>query len=515
MRAGWVVSRVMPKPARKQRRSSQCPVPTTEERERSVVSLPMASTTAGVPTVATAEAAESDQHSDPHELQWSMDQLPKDVLLEVLQHLPVVDLLKCRRVCKRLGELALHPTVWRRKVLLSSSGGFVKLFCPVLRLAPCLNHLKIESLSPYLTCDHSLSTTRCGVEHLALSVGCSDALKAALVLQRQEVLGRLRRLTIALNVRATSLDKDQASILYRTLALTSRLESLVVTMSYNAGPVECSFAGIHVPSSLKSVEFNPHGQEQAENLVNFMLSTHAATLETARFHDPVSTSTLQLLAGLPRLRELTCRLQAGLEVLAASESLQVLTIRAVGDTEAAEATAAESLLRQARQLRQVSLECGYGAHSYLFPEALVRALAAEGTERSHLEKLSVACMCKDIDDLGEVLLGVLPGLPALQELDLSCPKYERLLRGLTPATAPALRRLTVRACAHDWTHRPSVKGLLEANPSLQVWSKWPRCASCHACKLACHRELGRTKSGSQVCLALKEELSICPSVHNQ
>ncbi|XP_026275650.1 uncharacterized protein LOC113204631 [Frankliniella occidentalis] len=496
--------------------------------------------------------------ADQHE--QSLDRLPELALLEVLKLLPIKDLLTCRLVCKRLGELAMHPTVWQEK-----SWGWgenhQKLACPVLRLAPCLG--RAEGLRSRDGCVHTLSTTRCAVEHLEidanvkLSASALEAapavLEVALALQRQEVLGRLRSLWITLQPKDTT--KGHDSQLYRTLALTSRLlETLVVEVMPEARATpgtECCFEGIQVPSSLKRVEFYSLRQETA--LVDFLLSTHAATLETVRFHGPASTSTLQLLAGLPRLRELTCRLQVGLEALSASESLQVLSIWVKGREEesaSAEAVAgAESFLRQARQLRQVSLQCGYGAHSSQFPAALVKALA-KGGARSHVEKLCVVCRCDGQQQLERALLDALPELPALRELDLDCCRrrqpqdeshrhepldeshesdepYEQLLRGLTPATAPALRRLTVVACAHDWTHRPSVKALLAANPSLQVRVGWrdnisydddlkplSTCRDCYACKLKCHPELREARYNSHVCFSLKQELSTCPTVHN-
>lgn len=50
--------------------------------------------------------------------------LPYDIICEILSYVPVVDLLRTRRVCKRLAEMSLHRAVWsaayeRSRILLA------------------------------------------------------------------------------------------------------------------------------------------------------------------------------------------------------------------------------------------------------------------------------------------------------------------------------------------------------------------------------------------------------------
>lgn len=76
-----------------------------------------------------------------------LDQLPDDVLVHAMQYLDPADLLACRLVCKRIGDVALHREVWRHRQYrhLGAFGPRVKeCACPVLLLAPCLHTLAIH-----------------------------------------------------------------------------------------------------------------------------------------------------------------------------------------------------------------------------------------------------------------------------------------------------------------------------------------------------------------------------------
>ncbi|XP_052121774.1 uncharacterized protein LOC113204630 isoform X2 [Frankliniella occidentalis] len=414
----------------------------------------------------------------------------------------------------------MHPTVWREKRLGREENK--KLACQVLRLAPCLDWMLVwhtQFMDPSDCCDH-LYTTDCALRSMELHCYTSFAAQAALLIQRQAFLGRLRRLQIKLITRETAED----SILFRTMALTPGLESLAITAHHGVDSGVPRFRryplSVHVPSSIKSVSFRFSGRE---SFVNFVLSKHAASLETALFSESASDSTLQLLAGLSRLRELTCRIQPGLQVLAASETLQALTMLVERETEEATdpADAVKLVRRAPRQLREFSLRWRYVSssphdHSADVAVELLRA-AASGAARSRLERLSAefercrecphrsTSMEQEKRELFDALLAALPALPALRELRVhAIGSYERLLRGLGAAAAPALRCLSVRACAHALLHDDDaalLAALLTARPSLHVrascnhvgfedklpWS--PTCGRCDACKLDCHPEL--------------------------
>ncbi|XP_026290587.1 uncharacterized protein LOC113215189 isoform X2 [Frankliniella occidentalis] len=413
----------------------------------------------------------------------TLDQLPDDVLLLVMQHLAVQDLLACRLVCRRLGELALQPEVWRRRSLIPSPYKNDRLTCPVSRLAPCLRHLTVLPPSRKGVCGH-LHTTTCAVEGLEVRgswdrtqrfVTFQDGAFAARLIQHQASLGRLRRVRVVLEiVDKPYMSEDNVCILFRTLISTPGLEELdlfVSTGSTGPLPLVLGTCSQVVSSSIRRFHAAVETDESFSQLV---LRTHAATLEEVHFVGSkegdllsLSTATLQLLVGLPCLREVALDDQRGMEVLAQCATLRTLTITMMGSgyPDAAAAAAAAELLRRACQVREVNIR------GYLYHFDCFRALAS--SERSNLEKLHIACpiWSSREKELLQVLLQALPQLPALRDLhvgQLSRQACEEILLAVSPATQPALRLVSVHGSGCRLARKDAVRALLTAQPELHV-----------------------------------------------
>ncbi|XP_026272974.1 uncharacterized protein LOC113202787 [Frankliniella occidentalis] len=438
-----------------------------------------------------------------------MEALPDDALLEVMQYLDIADLLACRLVCRRLGSLALLPELWRHHSIdiddVYPDDGEIPRYsiCAVLRLAPCLRSWHVCLPEKYHT---MFATTRCAVNKLTLwmrQVDGKGALQASLLIRNQEALGRLRRLSLGLgNAVVYYCVKDTADAyeLLGTVASTSRLEELSITgfqrypQSTLAG-LDRSFLG----ASLKSFEHDPR-RPDAEPFCQFILSTHASTLESIDLdeHAQTSTSTATLLAGMPNLRSLRCGMMPGLEAVAGCELLRDLDLCVAYD---GEARAAAEFLRRATQLVKLTLRYDESKATMVpapSPDMdFLLALAATG--RSHLEELEIYV---DIWEhhyfpQQQALLKALPRLPALKLLNVEARTEDDILLGITPANAPSLRTLQVfrmdLECSHDALHRDAVQKCLSLNPELKLITYAPiycyRDDRCAWCLLGCHQEM--------------------------
>ncbi|XP_026271589.1 uncharacterized protein LOC113201849 [Frankliniella occidentalis] len=429
-----------------------------------------------------------------------LDQLPDDVLVTLMQHLDVDSLLACRLVCRRLCGLALHGDAWRHRWLWTD---FEPRARAVLRLAPCLRGVSV--------CGHILPliATRCSVAHLLLTVNVSDqgdgaearlalaATQFALVVRNQEALGRLRGVTLS-----CLYPMFGAEALIMTLAATSGLESLRVV-----GIVPYHWSLIEQGPRRPTLEhFECELTTGTESFVNTVLAGHGDTLEVvdlgAHSRDGVegylgqtSETTLRLLGGMGRLRELTCQLLPGLEVVAACPTLENLRLNVYSFEPHAIEGACE-LLRRAHHLRSVCLDYYYDDSQDRPPEVgakLIEALGCCSSGRSLVTQLAISAL-----PLLQPLLGALPSLPALHDLWLSAPLLTlngELAQGITPSTAPALRLLALRPyetleCVHDWLHTDTPKTVLTANPQLHILVReLHECGICEACELGCHRNV--------------------------
>ncbi|XP_052132006.1 uncharacterized protein LOC127751860, partial [Frankliniella occidentalis] len=197
----------------------------------------------------------------------TLAKLPDDVIVMVLQYLPVEYVLACRLVCKRLCDLAFHWDVWRHRSLKDDD----YYAGAVLHLAPCLDTLTVTGLVPTL----AVTTTSCAVASLELLLDYASATTAveyALALRNQESLGRLRKLYLDGLEYYSTPGKD---VLVRTVAKCSNLESLEV----NGDLPLVSHPVVNGPPKPSLTNFRCAVNENSASFVNTILAAHAATLE--------------------------------------------------------------------------------------------------------------------------------------------------------------------------------------------------------------------------------------------
>ncbi|XP_026282844.1 uncharacterized protein LOC113209510 [Frankliniella occidentalis] len=400
----------------------------------------------------------------------TLEQLLDDVLVMVMQFLDVEDVLACRLVCKRFCGLALHPDVWRHRTLHDHH----PCAGAVLHLAPCLNTLVITGEVPTL----AVTTTRCAVAGLDLLSNCRGTeYPLALAVRNQESLGRLRRLELATyNLRL-------ADVLVRTVASCCHLESLDVISSLPG----ISHPVVHGPPKPSLIKFRCPLDKNSASFVHAILAGHAATLEEVDLltcSSPEGT-TATLLAALPRLRSLECDDSVrGLQSVASCKMLREVCITLYDDVDRLERVV--KFLRRASQLQRVCLENCTGEDTPEYCMALVEALG------SRLERLALVGFEVEVV---RPLLRVLPSLPALRHLDVDEDLGDKLLKGITPVTAPALTLLEIAGetlCPHAWIHGDAVKSTLAENPSLHIQLWCPNeCdpEDCETCVQGCHQEV--------------------------
>ncbi|XP_052132005.1 uncharacterized protein LOC113216450 [Frankliniella occidentalis] len=435
----------------------------------------------------------------------TLEQLPADVIVMVLQYLPVKDVFDCRLVCKRLCDLALHWDVWRHRSLEDDAPHAGA----VLRLAPCLNKLQVKGRVPTTTT--AATTTRCAVASLELYSDTGAVINAAeyaLAVRNQELLGRLRKLELNTDLRPAS------DVLVKAVAMCSNLESLEI---FDDLP-DVSHTVVHGPPRPSLTNFRCSVDKNSASFAHIILALHAATLEQVSISavdDFAETRIPELLVNLPRLRSLRYGLSlCGLNVVVECKTLREVSIYV--DSELENIDVLSDFLRRANQLRRVHLDCGW-VDEDSHPEVgavLVRALTWSGRSHSHLEWLAL----EGVTDV-RPLLRALPSLPALRHLDLDAAPADELLKSITPVTAPALRSLGVvareEACPHAWIHGAAVKATLAENPSLhiQLWClrniKKCETQDCGACVTGCHREV-RWGGGEKIGL-YSHDPDKCPS----
>ncbi|XP_026278854.2 uncharacterized protein LOC113206817 [Frankliniella occidentalis] len=431
----------------------------------------------------------------------NMEQLPDDVLIMVLQYVDLPDLFTCRLVSKRLGALAVTPAVWRGRRLLRPQ--CARWICPVLRTAPSLSRLDlvIPAGEPGC-CQLMLASTRCAVTALNMLVYELGATQAALVIRRQEALGRLRVLTVVL----LGVGAAETSMLLATIASMPDLTWLSVTGTSASKPnLDSHFSSVST-AALRCFRFQLW--PESASFCNFIIAAHANALEEVHLVCPdrgtsfaTLTSMAPLLAGLPVLRELCCPMLPGLEAMADCKSLRELTLF-VRPEDRPGAGGAATLLSRANQLRAVTLEyIPSASHPADVGVSLVLALAASGL--STVESLTILNGWAAMPQV-QPLLTALPFLRSLRHLELSAPQ-DALLLGITPASAPALQTLALRyskcaygvfmhPCAHSWLHYDEVNTLLSVNPELQLLvargsGLYCKDRMCATCQRGCHSKL--------------------------
>ncbi|XP_052122741.1 uncharacterized protein LOC127749282 [Frankliniella occidentalis] len=375
-------------------------------------------------------------------LSTRMDHLPDDVLLVVMSHLRTWDLFSCRLVCKRFAPLALHPEVWRHRNLWEPfNRDYVNvLFCPVLRLAPCLDDLRITLPSPH-TC-HSLFTGPCATKRLYIEIRePSGAAQAALLIRHQRELGRLKGIHLHLLDEQSGLRPEfsvaDTSVLFGTVVSTPGLHYLDISPAGDELlPIKSSPRWLHPTIEASMTDFSCPWSPALEHFFNCMLAVHAASLEVVEMREYTfefnSPSTVALLAQLPALVELFCSVFPGMEALAECATLRHihLEINPQKDHVRAYAPAAASFLRRARQLRTLQLK--YEDEGDVGVE-LITALASSG--RSGVEVLRIDYDPCDIEAHLPELLGALASLPALRRLIVNVEKDSPHAQKILAATS--------------------------------------------------------------------------------
>ncbi|XP_052133610.1 uncharacterized protein LOC113215554 isoform X2 [Frankliniella occidentalis] len=382
-----------------------------------------------------------------------MDLLPDDVLAQVMSLLSLPDLFQLRLACKRFASLAFHPDVWRHRHLKATTADAEALLYRALRLAPRLGSMQVRLPSSSASC-RLLFTAPCAARTLWVNIYRGEGAKdAALLIRHQRGLGRLRNVDVLFEKdhRILSAErkpsKAHATLLFRTLASTSGLDSIAVgglTENYVLSvstPTPYRLRST-VPASLTRLFF--YVNEALEDVFNFLLAAHAATLKEVDFRANSflfwvpSPSAGQLLATMPNLTSLACPALHWMDALTVCKSLRRIHFFFGNDCwlnfSAARDSAAAAFFRDAHQLQAVHLAHIEGDIAV----TLVAALAASG--RSCVEWLCI--------DNGEERLS---------------PQLMQDLLGALPSL-PALRRLRV-----DLTRDPdNARTLLSANPTLHV-----------------------------------------------
>ncbi|XP_052127171.1 uncharacterized protein LOC127750217 [Frankliniella occidentalis] len=425
----------------------------------------------------------------------NLEQLSDDFLLTVLRELPLRDVLECRRVCRRLGALALHPRVWRHRIF----GTADPLRFPALRVAPCAAGITIYLPKPKLF--PLYGSTRCAVAALTLLVKAGGLPQAAAVIRHQQELGRLNQ--IYLTLISSNAGEDEFVLLW-TAASVPGLKSLTVSWHNDREFDRCPMVfGPVFHSSLKY--FYCWVGPGLELFFNFVLDGHASTLEVVDLvggdlTTVTSPSTAPLLASLPKLRRLACPPLPDMEAVAACELLREILLY-VTTPSLPFAPAAAVFLGNAKQLTKVNLKY-HTDSSNTHANDLVRALVLSGPSRVESLTISTEDGYLEFPQL-QPLPHALPLMPALRKLSVWAAPDELLL-AITPATAPALRTLKVfplgprdqdSGCAHSCLHREPMQTVLSRNPALTLIAYCSYyCGpslSCEWCEEGCHREVWR------------------------
>lgn len=460
-----------------------------------------------------------------------MELLSDDEALLVLRYLPVRSLLDCRLVCKRLLALVAHPDAWRHRRVGDDWLDEFTCLCPVLRVAPCLRGLSENSINtrkPDSCLPASFAWTRCAVTSLKLVVNSqADVGVAAAAINRQDALGRLKELNLSFLVSGGECD---AALLLATVLSLRGLEKLNIrgtpSLRSNTTPtpsVERILSTCTRTAPEPSLrEFTCELVVELESFVSAILTRHAATLERVDLswllHNIASSlsisSTAPLLAALPRLRKLACCSILGVEAVAACESLTDLhLVVSTARRHRRGYRGATKLLQDLKCLRELGLHYAPGPPATGAALAagvdLIRALSTQ----PHLEYLNITLRDTDgamYSSHVQALIRALPALPALHTLRVILGREpEQLLLSISPATAPALKKLLLLlerdVCSHLWLHGDLFKNVMMSNPFLHVKLDLckPYCFddACPACSKGCHSSLWRTYGSFLYCHA--------------
>lgn len=274
----------------------------------------------------------------------------------VLGHLTERELFRCRAVCRRWRDLALHADLWGRRTLYVRDHSLAEARA-VLRSAPCLRKMDFYRVLDH--CGVLAATTTCAAACLSLNLMRESVVAGALVLQNQAALGRLRRVHLELGL--PEIRSPAARDLFEILHSIRGLVQLDLQVTTPRLEPAATSGDIAVPGTLQraSLKELAYSCAQTDPLLTYYLRSHAATLEEVNLrgtlHCPL---TVGLLAAAPNLREVRCSLLEGLPALLQCRHLTILTLYVdVEDSERGRRAlaGAEQFLRAATQLTTVEL----------------------------------------------------------------------------------------------------------------------------------------------------------------
>lgn len=466
----------------------------------------------------------------------SLTMLPDHVLVAVFQLLDMPTLLAARGVCRRWRDLAVHRAVWRHRFL----GVFEveesvprdhphidwirtnqRCMAAAVRLAPCLKHLSLNRDSLLRV---PLRHVKCAVSDLQVWSVDQDDLHGSM----RALRGLLSAGAGALRVLRFRADRPSLRLLLRVLrdASLTDLElgvSSVTAVESSAGVL--ALRGRSVPT-LRRLSFSCDYADTAAHIapddgedctaglatLEFLLQTHAATLETVCLSGVPSDFPVALLTACPNLRQLQCPTLEGLPALLECASLEELHLVLVGQRPAV-IQAARSFFAVATGLRALTLshdDADQDVAAGLNLE-LVGRLAA--TRRSRLVSLSVLDSVSRATVDFPRLAALLPAFAQLTRLVLASvgsachrwPELLTLLQSISPGATPNLKRLDLGDLAicpglrlyEEWPADPDpedttgryvqdIRALLARNPALHVFGL----AVCRECRRnECYRRL--------------------------
>ncbi|XP_026276447.1 uncharacterized protein LOC113205155 [Frankliniella occidentalis] len=420
--------------------------------------------------------------------------LPELVLVEVLRLLDAASLLNCRLVCRRLLSLTRVPRVWsHRRVQLEDDGRERRgRGCVPLHLAPCVRELLVRGRVR----DAQL-VTQCPVEKLVLDN--LDLVSASTLLRNQVRLGRLKELYYRTNGHSKKDEADFAALLGTIAAASGTLSYLCFEAFEDEDyPADAdrsmdelrSACNVVVAPSLVGMRYE--SEAVIDPFLEKLLAAHASTLRDVWLSSPDMTTWQRF--SFPLLEKLTCWTRAGVASLLQFPALKTLRLRVDGQGPLQEVV---NVLRKATSITDLTIS--YQEEIDVGEEwlNLVQVVAQSGW--SSLSRLTIDQSHHEVYELferwrqwrmvihshwfisprlWERVAAALPTLPALRELRLGLgdtkeQHWQPLMAAIRPHTTPRIERLHIlhlfNECLVCWPHQESVKEMLVANASLQLY----------------------------------------------
>lgn len=431
------------------------------------------------------------QGTGEHHTEMTLATLPEDELLRVLRCLETRQLLLCRGVCRRLRDLALHPSLWRSRSLDLGITASVELVAATLRLAPCLRTLSLDmgSQDLYVRLGTLLVSTNCAIGRLKLELAARGGLFAAMILVRQAALGRLNAVSVTLRPTEHVDSSVELRLLLDQLLHTPGLTSVQVKYLFDSFHFEkfpdqpclpkAAKCDVPVPASLRRLVYDPAFKD---GNMTFYLRWHADTLQVVHLgavHPHAGVT--PLLCSLPHLRDLQCALLENMPALLQCPKLKSLNlVLNVDKSTRPLLPGVQQFIRMAvTRLETLTLKYPSGD---VCADAVNLVLSIAGPSQGAQPALRKFSLDYE-DGLAWVPQPQLPPLAAvlhrlrnLVTLDLCGPHTPSFLDAMDGKVLPSLQRLCVYlveddwggGCPHEWAHAEEARALLRRYPRLHL-----------------------------------------------